>query len=537
MKKRFRVIAMLLVVSMLVAVCPMTVTKAAAATKYMVLTTSRDNVCVRKEPQNKGAVLERVPYGTTLYAEEIVKNSKGNKWYVLRFESQKAYIFEGNVIDTKKTVTKLPGDEHVCETFVSVEMGNVYSSVDQNTHYKTINTKQICAVCSAEQKRDYTVVQEPHDFQSGKCICGIQKPVGQTVMEIAKTTSYVLFPMNAVNDWIASTIAAEVKQPGFGEKFTKQLVEGNSTDPENVTFTETFVELGVSASGLDLPLDIKSLVMDVKNVGTLVEQNGGWGTAGILFLDAVAFLPLIGSVKHADDVVDGIKAAEKVAKLADASNIKIIKQGTKQAVNAADSAATVIKQSDNISTVVKQAEKSSEIVNSVTDTVTDIVTDVGKKSDTGKRVIPGVDGVVTGGDSTKLGKNMMEEMGLPRSTKWTGYQAQHLIPVELASHPVIKKIGMDMDDASNGIFLRAAANGDISVGSRHTGYHSVYNKFVESQLDAMDIGQSSLELQKQLAELQGKLRKLQTNGVTLYNSAKKENTTLEMLQRLYDKLD
>ena len=31
-----------------------------------------------------------------------------------------------------------------------------------------------------------------------------------------------------------------------------------------------------------------------------------------------------------------------------------------------------------------------------------------------------MEGVVTGGDSTKLGKKMMESMGLPRGTNWTG---------------------------------------------------------------------------------------------------------------------
>lgn len=41
-----------------------------------------------------------------------------------------------------------------------------------------------------------------------------------------------------------------------------------------------------------------------------------------------------------------------------------------------------------------------------------------------------MEGVVTGGDSTKLGKKMMESMGLPRGTNWTGHQAQHIIPVE-----------------------------------------------------------------------------------------------------------
>ena len=56
------------------------------------------------------------------------------------------------------------------------------------------------------------------------------------------------------------------------------------------------------------------------------------------------------------------------------------------------------------------------------------------------RLIPGKPGVVTGGDSTKSGKNMVEEMGLKRSTKWRGYQAQHIIPSEMAKNPVIKKM-------------------------------------------------------------------------------------------------
>ena len=94
----------------------------------------------------------------------------------------------------------------------------------------------------------------------------------------------------------------------------------------------------------------------------------------------------------------------------------------------------------------------------------------------GSRLIPGTDGVVTGGNSTKLGKNMLDEMGVPRSTKWTGHQAQHIIPAEMGGHPVLQKIGIDLDDASNGLFLRTPAD-DISAMSRHRGYHSTYGDF------------------------------------------------------------
>ena len=136
------------------------------------------------------------------------------------------------------------------------------------------------------------------------------------------------------------------------------------------------------------------------------------------------------------------------------------------------------------------------------------------KGGTGERLIPGMEGVVTGGDSTKLGKNMMESMGLPRGTNWTGHQAQHIIPVEMANHPVLQRIGMDLDDASNGLFLRTPAD-DISAMSRHRGYHSTYNEFVKTQLDAMDISQSVDVLQKQVYDLQQNLKYLQQTWIAI----------------------
>lgn len=42
------------------------------------------------------------------------------------------------------------------------------------------------------------------------------------------------------------------------------------------------------------------------------------------------------------------------------------------------------------------------------------------------------------------------------------YQAQHIIPAETANHPVLQKIGMNLDDASNGMVLRVPAN-DILI--------------------------------------------------------------------------
>lgn len=149
------------------------------------------------------------------------------------------------------------------------------------------------------------------------------------------------------------------------------------------------------------------------------------------------------------------------------------------------------------------------------------------------RLIPGNPGIVTGGNSNKLGKNMLEDMGLKRSTKWSGYQAQHIIPSEMAKNPVIKKIGMNFDDLSNGIFLRVP-DSDISTMSRHRGYHSVYNEVVERELNKMDINQSVDSLQKQVYDLQSNLRKLQESGLPLYPS---QGATVELWERSLKKLE
>ncbi|MCF5505028.1 hypothetical protein GIV76_20835, partial [Pseudomonas syringae] len=71
-------------------------------------------------------------------------------------------------------------------------------------------------------------------------------------------------------------------------------------------------------------------------------------------------------------------------------------------------------------------------------------------------MLSGTPGQVTGGSSSKLGKNLNEDMGRSRSDSWSGYQAQHLIPSELKRHPILEKVGIDLDDASNGIFLPAS---------------------------------------------------------------------------------
>lgn len=91
---------------------------------------------------------------------------------------------------------------------------------------------------------------------------------------------------------------------------------------------------------------------------------------------------------------------------------------------------------------------------------------------------------------------------------------------------------MDLDDASNGLFLREPAD-NISTISRHKGYHSVYNDFVKIQLDGMDITQSINELQKQVYDLQQKLKHLQLNGLPLYPN---QRATVDLWRRSFKKI-
>ncbi|WP_242390041.1 RHS repeat-associated core domain-containing protein, partial [Kosakonia cowanii] len=118
------------------------------------------------------------------------------------------------------------------------------------------------------------------------------------------------------------------------------------------------------------------------------------------------------------------------------------------------------------------------------------------------------------GCSTTLGKNMMEGMGLPRSTSWKGYQAHHIIPKELANHPALKRINYYIDDSVNGIFLRKK-DSQISAMARHQGNHDGYTKAVKSALDKIDLSQSNKAISAQVAEIQYIARTGLKNGYPL----------------------
>ncbi len=360
------------------------------------------------------------------------------------------------------------------------------------------------------------------------------------------------------------------------------IVLGNFTD--EVTVLGVGVQIVLGIFDLDLPCDIRDIIADVRNLAQADEIK--WDMIAMLALDLIGLIPVIGALKYSDEIGTLFKNADKVSVVARSTD------GAGVLAKHADEAGAwlhggkVFRYSDETAEAVASGEKLLKESQTVYESFADMmspddaakyldflengsregltsaelagvekadvllvsqkvgyedvwdlrnagdVLESGSKGGTGERLIPGMEGVVAGGDSTKLGKNMMESMGLPRGTNWTGHQAQHIIPTEMANHLVLQRIGMDLDDASNGLFLRTPAD-DISAMSRHRGYHSIYNEFVKTQLDAMDISQSVDVLQKQVYDLQQNLKYLQQSGLPLYPS---QGATVDLWQRSLERI-
>ena len=290
------------------------------------------------------------------------------------------------------------------------------------------------------------------------------------------------------------------------------VVLGNFTD--EVTVLGVGVQIVLGIFDLDLPCDIRDIIADIKNLAETDRVR--WDLIGMLALDLIGLIPVIGALKYSDEIGTLFKNADKVSVVARSTD------GAGVLAKHADEAGAwlhggkVFRYSDETAEAVASGEKllkeSGTIYESFADMMSpedakryldflengsregltsaelvgvekadallvsqkvgyeDVwdlrnagdVLESGSKGGTGERLIPGMEGVVAGGDSTKLGKKMMESMGLPRGTNWTGHQAQHIIPVEMADHPVLQRNGMDLDDASNGLFLRTPAD-DISA--------------------------------------------------------------------------
>jgi hypothetical protein len=99
----------------------------------------------------------------------------------------------------------------------------------------------------------------------------------------------------------------------------------------------------------------------------------------------------------------------------------------------------------------------------------------------------------------------------------TGYEAHHIIPVELKNHRVLNKIGMDMDNVKNGISLPQYPGLDPKL-PLHRGSHPNYTQAVKSELDKIPDDLSISQTRKQISSIQNFFRTKLENGSPLHTS-------------------
>jgi hypothetical protein len=109
----------------------------------------------------------------------------------------------------------------------------------------------------------------------------------------------------------------------------------------------------------------------------------------------------------------------------------------------------------------------------------------------------------------------MRSYGIPGET-FSGWEPHHPIPSEAAAHPIIIKIGMNLDAPSNGIMLRASATNWPGNLPTHKGYHSLFSKQALAELNKMDVNLPVEVMQLKVFGLQQRLRMAIEEALPLY---------------------
>jgi hypothetical protein len=113
-----------------------------------------------------------------------------------------------------------------------------------------------------------------------------------------------------------------------------------------------------------------------------------------------------------------------------------------------------------------------------------------------------------GGSSAVLGARI--------GIKKNGERAEHhLIPSELKDHPVLNKVGMDLDEAPNGIALPTKPGVDPNL-PLHTGSHRSYTAAVAAELDSIPTNLTVAETRARIIAIQNKFRKMLESGKPLH---------------------
>ena len=94
------------------------------------------------------------------------------------------------------------------------------------------------------------------------------------------------------------------------------VVLGNFTDEVTVLGVGVQIVLGIFA--LDLPCDIRDIIADIKNLAETDRVR--WDLIGMLALDLIGLIPVIGALKYSDEVGTLFKNAGKVSVVAEGAD-------------------------------------------------------------------------------------------------------------------------------------------------------------------------------------------------------------------------
>jgi len=355
---KIRVIICVIITALLVGMTgPASVISASAnETEYMLLRVSR-NCPIRKESHNQGETIRRAEFNSLLYASEKIITDKKTEWYYLPMEE--AWVFSGNV--EYCGMTTLPGTTHTCVAEIKSVIGSSYCASDNpGYHYKTDTITWLCRCGNNQVDSGYEIVEEKCSYETtswDKSTCKFCKYEEGNLTVI--TDKVVTGAKN-----LGSTFANELKSEDTLGKMGTTLVLGNAAPDEDATVSGATTELALSLLGADIGLDARDAIVDTTQFFDNVDEKGVWAAMGIIALDVVAFLPIIGSLKKyksVDTIVDATKSADKIGNAVD--SVQVLKKV--DSLKTADIVTDTVKSVDKIDTatdVSKAAVKTSESV-------------------------------------------------------------------------------------------------------------------------------------------------------------------------------
>ena len=263
-----------------------------------------------------------------------------------------------------------------------------------------------------------------------------------------------------------------------------QSLKGNYYDGE-VTWAGIAGEIIVG----ELPIvgqiaDVRDIIADIQN------WEWSWSHVAQTGIDFIGLIPIIGALKYSDDLMATARKTGKVLDAAEAAEVqKILKQADK-VDDATEIGEKALKHLDDFTDATKGVVKNSDEVVDATSTA---VKKVSKAS------------------SRKLAKNL-EKAGISKPKDYK-VAAHHIVAGgdrnAKESRKILKSFGIDINDASNGVFL-PCVKGAPTKATYHPSLNTkVYNQNVYKML-------KNAKSKEQVISILGEIRDMLLNGTFKY---------------------